>query len=519
MVNACANTVRPQTYFNSSELGMGPNFVRIFPSVFVGVGLSLTFLGLISALTVAVDAIEGSAGNTASIQSAIASLLQISSAKFYASLFALFMSVIMTLTLRLMSWQISRRLQDLNRAIEEGVKFLASEQLAREANQIMQLQLAQLKTFNTDLAMQIGEQVNESLKKTLAPVIKKFDTMGGDLTQQNIEAIQSIGAEVSKNIQGATAGSMDRVAATLDSISEKLGGLSDTLAGALSNFDAEFRQMLEGLKNSLQQSTEGIAEGVGASMTRMSEGIGQTATDVSEIIGGLTSSVESLAKTGAEVSRQGGEELRKQVEAASQNASEQMAQAGKDLASGFQESTEGLVGALNGTTGQLRQLEQGLLNLPSQLEDVNSRLGVSATQIGEAAGQFGTATGGIRALIEPLAQYANDTRASITEIAGVMTATSEKMGGASSEMNAAVAKLDEAVTSQLDKLGGSDEQRAILLKGIEGSTGRVITQVNEFATNVDQGMARAVAALEESVSGLEEAVENVRKLIDDTRAG
>lgn len=517
LVTPCKNTQRPQSYFNLRELGMGPDFVKVFPSVFVGIGLSLTFLGLISALGEAVQAINASAGDTSNIQQAIGNLLQISSAKFYASLFALFMSVLLTISLRLMSWSLSRQLARFNRSIEAGVRFLGPEQLALDANQLLENQLAQLKTFNTDLAMKIGEQVQSSLEQSLAPVIQKLDDMGGDMTQQNIDAIKNISEEVTKGIQGATAGSMDRVAATLDSISGKLGGLSDTLSGALANFDAEFRQMLEGLKNSLQESTAGVADGIGASMTQMSEGIGKTAAEVSQIIGGLTSTVENLANTGAEIYRQGGEELRKQVEAASEEASKQLAQAGRELASGFQGSTEGLVAALNGATNQLRQLEQGLLGLPKQLGDVNSRLGLSATQIGEAANQFGSATSGIRGLIEPLAQYAADTRESVGQITQAMQTASTKMGEASGEINQAVGRLDEAVTSQLDKLEGSDAQLARLLQGIEESTERVISVVNTFVTEVDQGMARSVGVLNDSIGGFEEAIDNIRKLIEETR--
>jgi uncharacterized phage infection (PIP) family protein YhgE len=517
LVRPCENTQRPQSYFNLRELAMGPDFVRVFPSVFVGIGLSLTFLGLISALGEAVQAINASAGDTSNIQQAIGNLLQISSAKFYASLFALFMSVLMTISLRVMSWSLSGQLARLNRSIEAGVRFLTPEQLAREGNQLLQDQLAQLKTFNTDLSMKIGEQVQSSLNTSLAPVIQKLDDMGGDMTQQNIDAIKNITDKVTEGIQGATAGSMDRVAATLDSISEKLGGLSDALSGALSNFDTEFRQMLEGLKHSLQDSTAGVADGIGASMAEMSEGIQKNATEVSQIIGSLTSTVENLANTGAEISKQGGEELRKQVEVASRQASDEMSQAGRELASGFQQSTEGLVTALHGTTNQLKQLERELVGLPEQLGNVNSRLGVSATQIDEAANQFGTATSGIRGLIEPLAQYAADTRESVGQITQAMQTASSKMGDASSEINQAVGRLDEAVTSQLDKLQDSDAQLAKLLQGIEESTERVISQVNTFVTEVDQGMARSVGILNDSIGGFEEAIDNIRKLIEETR--
>jgi len=514
----CENTARPQVFFNLRELGMGPDFVKVFPSVFVGIGLSLTFLGLISALGEAVTAINVSAGETSSIQAAIGNLLRISSAKFYASLFALFTSVLMTISLRFLSWKLSFDLRDLNRSLEAGVRFLTPEKLAMDGNEILNNQLLQLQTFNTDLAMKIGEQVQSSLTETLAPVIKKLDDMGGDMAQQNIEAIRDISEEVTKGIQGATAGSMDRVAETLDNISTKLGSLSDILSGALSNFDADFRQMLEGLRNSLKESTDGVAEGIGSSMTKMSAGIGQTATEVTEIIGGLTTTVQSLANAGAEISRQGGEELRKQVQAASQEASEQMAQAGRQLASGFQESTQGLVDALGATTAHLRQLEQGLTGLPDQLTNVNSRLGTSATQIGEAAGQFSSATSGLRGLIEPLAQYAADTRQSITDITVTMQTVSGQVSEASASISDAVDVLDKEISAQLARLDGSDAQLARLLEGIEGSTTRILSSVNSFVTEIDSGFASSVGVLNESVSELEETFDRLRQSIEDNRA-
>jgi len=513
MLRPCENTQRPHAYFNVRELSMGPDFLKVFPSVFVGIGLSLTFLGLISALGEAVNAINTAGENTQNIQTAIGNLLKISSAKFYASLFALFMSVLMTISLRLMSWTLSGSMSKLNRSLEAGVRFLTPEQLALTANDLLRNQLAQLNTFNTDLAMKIGGEVSSSL----APLITKLDSMSGNLTQQNIDAIQNITSEVTQSIQGATVGAMDRVAATLDSISDKLGGLSDSLSGALSNFDSDFSNMLEGLKSSLVESTSGVADGIDASMIKMSEGVSNTAGEMSEIFNRLSRTIEGIANTGAEISAKGGEELRKQVEAASRQASEQISNAGKELASGFQSTTQGLIDALSGTTSKLKQLEENLIALPEQLNNVNIQLSESASQIGDSANRFSSASSGIRNLIEPLTQYASDTRESISQITSTMQEATTKIGEASTQINQAVATMETSVNSQLNKLDGADAKLAELLMGIEDSTVRVLTQVNTFVTEVDQGMARSVGVLNDSIAGLDEALNNMRDLVRETR--
>jgi len=513
----CENTMRPHDFFNSDDLGMGPNFSKVFPSVFVGIGLSLTFLGLISALGIAVDGIKSADVNTSKIQDSISGLLLVSAAKFYASLFALFMSVLITVALRLVSWKLNQKIEEFNRKLESVVRFLSNEKLVMNGNLILENQLTQLQTFNTDLAMKIGEQVQSSLSRSLAPVIQKLDTMGGDMAQQNIDAIKSITEEVVQGIQGATAGSMDRVAETLDKISEKLGSLSEVLGGALSNFDADFRTMLEGLKGSLQESTNVAADGISNSILKMSEGIGSTAEQVTEIVGGLTSSIQHFADLGADISKKGGEELKRQVEVASEHASEQIAKAGRELSLGFRETTNEMVESLKATTSQLRELEEGLTNLPATLGDVNTKLTTSAVSIGTAADQFSLATSSLRDLIEPLAQYASDTRDSITEASKAMELVSTQMSQATSEIENAIKVLDDKVTSQLDKLDGADSHLAELLQGMEQSTTRVLSQINEFVTKVDGSFGSSLGLLRETLEELSEVVEALRAVSEESR--
>ena len=519
LISPCENTVRPQEYFNLRNLGMGPNYVKVFPSVFVGIGLSLTFLGLIAALSEAVDAIDASAGSTDSIQAAISNLLRISSAKFYASLFALFTSIVMTISIRSMTWTLSTSLSDLNQTLESSVRYLGPEKLSITANELLAEQLIQLQTFNTDLALKIGEQVQISLSESLAPVVQKLDNMGGDMAQQNIDAIRDIAKEVTKGIQGAAGGSMDRVANILDEVSTKLGGLSEILEGALSNFDADFTQMLDGLKESLKESADGVSSRVNETMSKMSEGIGKTTEDVSVIISGLASTIQNLADTGAKISMQGGEELKRQVEAASKQASEQMSLAGKALSEGFQLSTNDLVTSMNGASFQLKELEVSLVKLPSQLKSINTELSSSATQIEMASVQFGSASNGIRELIEPLAQYASETHSSIKEITNSLANVSNQIGDVSKSINSSVETLGSEVSSQLKKLNGGDEQLAKLLMGIEDSTTRVLSEINTFVSEIDNGFASSIGMLQESIGEFEEVIDSIGKIVADSDKG
>src|SRR5690242_19388640 len=93
------NTDRPQNYFNTAEAGLRFPIYRAMPNLFVGVGLLLTFFGLVTALFFTTAAIRQTADLTAS-QDALRNLLYAASFKFYTSIAGLAGSIMLTLVIR-----------------------------------------------------------------------------------------------------------------------------------------------------------------------------------------------------------------------------------------------------------------------------------------------------------------------------------------------------------------------------------------------------------------------------------
>jgi len=504
--HACSNTQRPHDFFNINDLHVGPHFTKSLPNIFIGVGLALTFLGLISALSFAVQGMANAQGDTASIQSSISGLLNAASAKFYASLFALFTSIMLTIAIKGISAFLSFQIRKLNESIENGVRYITLESLNIQTNVILSNQLVQLQTFNTDLAMKVGEQVQQSLEKTLSPLVEKMTEMGSDINQSNIENLRDITAEVTKGIQGAAGESMERVANTLDGVSEKLGGLTDILSGALTNFDAEFTTMLDGLKTSLENSTESVAEGVGKTMKGMNDGIQDSASTVTGLVNGLAGTIESLSRTGEEVAARGGEALRVSVTAAAEAAGESITKAGQDLSDGFKASTVDLIESFTVITTRLNEMDNSLREMPESLGKINNELAISSNSITEASVQFKGASGGLQSLIEPISAYASDTREQMKGLTETLSDTSLEINAASNQMNQTVENLNTAISRQINELEGSDEKLAGLLTGIHASTEKVLSSVTTYVTDVDKGFKDSVGVLENTIATLEETL-------------
>jgi hypothetical protein len=506
VLHSCSNTERPQEFFNLHDLHMGPHFTKALPNIFIAVGLSLTFLGLISALSSAVEGIEQAAGDTQSIQASISGLLNAASAKFYASLFALFTSIILTLEIKGFTSLLESKLKHLNAEIEGGVRHLTLESLTLESNKILHNQLSQLQTFNTDLAMKVGQEVQQSLERTLSPLVERMADMGADINESNIQNLTKITEEVTKGIQGAAGESMSRVASTLDGVSDKLGGLTEILSGALSSFDSDFKKMLDGLKSSLEDSTHSVAEGVGKTMAGMNEGIQESASTVTGLVTDLAGTIETLAKSGEEIAARGGEALSASVSAAAEAAGESITRAGQELSVGFRESTSDLVNSFATITKQLAELDSSLSSMPQNLIQINEKLSDSSESIQDASVQFRAAGVGLQAIIEPLSTYATETRELMQGLTEALAASSDDVVSATTLISDSVVTLKEEVGKQITELSGSDEQLAGLLASIESSTERVLQSISTYVSDVDKAFSGSLGTLENTIIALEDTL-------------
>lgn len=118
------NAVRPSQFFNLDDLHFTQGFWRIVPGLFVTIGLSLTFLGLISALNSMSTSLDD--GGSAALEG----LLTIASAKFIMSLTGLCCSIVFTIGLRSGTSQLEKTVHSLNSLIEKRLTFISLEDLS-----------------------------------------------------------------------------------------------------------------------------------------------------------------------------------------------------------------------------------------------------------------------------------------------------------------------------------------------------------------------------------------------------
>jgi hypothetical protein len=248
------NTSRPQDYFNMAEAGLRFPVYRALPNVLVGIGLLLTFFGLVSALFFTTDAINNATDPKAT-QEALRGLLHAASFKFYTSIAGLGGSILLTLVLRHVTSLVESCFDALAFALEAKLQFVTPESIAFKTYRESQEQTNALRLFNTEVAISVGKRIEEALAASLpgflaqamAPIEKSLNEVAHRLTSMNEGAIGQMAGNFVDRLQGAAGAQMK--------------GIADTLG--------QLRSSIETLNNQLSESGAALASKVGSSTTDM----------------------------------------------------------------------------------------------------------------------------------------------------------------------------------------------------------------------------------------------------------
>jgi hypothetical protein len=229
-------TARPEDYF--LHLGDETRVLAWWANIFVAIGLTFTFLGIVAALLKAVQAM-GTSADPANMQIALVGLLHITAAKFWTSIGGVLSSIILRVFDRHWHSRNQRRLDLLCARIEAGTRFVPPQAIAAE-------QLAELRRqgetagkrgkaaaasdggMDEAASQRIAEAAHQfaSVSERLAGTIESLDgRVGGIVAQASSGIGETLGRAIKRGTDAA-----DAQGAILASAGEEVRGLLNTLA-------------------------------------------------------------------------------------------------------------------------------------------------------------------------------------------------------------------------------------------------------------------------------------------------
>lgn len=487
------NTARPQDYFNTAEAGLRFPLYRAMPNLLVGIGLLLTFFGLVTALFFTTTAIKD-ATDLAASQDALRNLLYAASFKFYTSIAGLGGSIVLTLTLRYGTSAVEKSFDKLASTLESKLVFVTPESIAFDHYREAQEQTRNLRLFNTEVAISVGKRIEEALAATLpsylaqamAPIGKSLDQVASKLTSMNEGAIGELAGSFASKLQGVTG--------------ESMTGLVTTLSE---------------LRTSLEEMNRGIsASGLGlTTVTREFEGVSSRMASrieeaVEAVTRGLVSQSESIGKNVAQAAIDAGEQSRTKVIAAGADVAETLSGIGQKLSDAVHRMEE----SLQGTVREMSNIERTIAEHVSSISLLSK-----ATQETE-----GAMTSSARSMREAGAPLVETSRLIAEASKRISDVTGNSEAGISSAL-VEIRNISQLLQSTLQTTAEQWQRYEQRFKGVDDSLGlvldRIIRSVQEnldalttFVTKIDEKLSGAVDKLGGGINELGEFAESMEQI-------
>lgn len=395
------NTRRPHDYFNLQVIPSLRVKPFMAPSTFVAIGLLLTFIGLVAALTAAASAFTSSGSNGETIELAINNLLIVAGAKFFASIGGLLSSLLVTVVSNWWQSRISNATYLLCDNLEKRLCYISQTQIASDQYAHAIRQTKRLEELKDELAVSIGRQFGKAMEDVpqqiaglvgneLKSVTTAIDNMAGNLGSGLGKALAQSAGTISDDLRKDTEATIRAMVGELAKASGKLEATTEKFSQLTVGFEGS-TESLKGAAGQLYQATDSVRP-----LIQSMEQVQKDATSTHEIFSeGLVQLKQDL-QGAREVVQHNVLETREVIEKLRELWSAQAKQL--DLADGqLEEAFETVQRMTRGSTEHLN----------SQLSKMDSSVASISTYLDNRSAQLSEAVEGLDDTVSKLVSYPN----------------------------------------------------------------------------------------------------------------
>ncbi len=510
------NTERPHDYFRRAI--SNPQKYGAFAGIFVSVGLLLTFIGIIAVLMKAgcvmnpaievcqaynddVSRIEAALGGASDVsagadlgqsvrmQSAVISIVAGAASKFYASIGGLAAAIVIRILVGLFSSGTRKRIERLSDGLESGLVFIPEQRLAQLQLNALTEQTTQLKTFNTDLAVTLGD----AMDRAMAPVASQLGNIERELSEQRSNITTGVGDAVNK-MAGGEIREMGRV---LGDLRTELSGLS----GKLSEGGESAAQQISEASNRLKESIAAISS-VSEQNTSRLDAIGSRLESLTGEFGAAAqaSFQEAIKSSAAETARVAGE------------AGEKIRDA---MSEAFEDWTQTLQNAVNGIDALAAQMTRGASTIETQVGALSSAAeatGTASSAMQSAASSFTRAADPVRVALESLNGAAQTIDGAIERLGESSSAAVAQAQAIGTSLLDTMQTAEAAWQGYSDRFGEVDDKLAGVLNSLAGSMESNAQRMRNYVAELDKELANAVTQFASAVQPLNNLADELEDL-------
>lgn len=505
------NSARPEHFF--VNLGDNHRGLNWFANIFIAVGLLITFLGIIAALST----LDFSGGVDA-MQERLNDLMKVAGAKFWASVGGIVASIV----LRSYDYRFGKRINDglsmLCDKLEHGMAYLPPQRIASDQLEQLKEQTPALRTFSEQLAAAL----DGALEKQMAPMITHLGSI-----QQGIDKISGGGGEAVRDAIASSAGAemagladaIGVMTASMATMSERLekqtgeadrqieeavrrfGQASEEMRSAFVDLNRNFGVIADRMREENEQASalarqrmDELLTSLGSTLDDMKAGLASAATQLGEA---STSAAKDAARIGQEAMEKSFSEFVERFNGAGTPLVASM----KDAGNAISVSADRLSSAQTAIGDHARAIEQVAdrsSDLATAFGTVANDVEAAAAPVRQSAQSIAEAVKSVEAIVVKNAQSSENAREEIRELAVSLTQTASAASSAWSEYRARFEEVDRSLGAALEK--------------ITDAAGSHATNLNERVGQIDRALGEGVAQLAGALEPLTTLRDTVEEL-------
>jgi hypothetical protein len=528
----------------------GLKMMPSIPGYFVGIGLLLTFFGLVLALN------EAAAGTTSNeigaMRVATARLLQVATFKFATSIAGLGASIVLSILFRAYTIMIEGAFEKLCRTVERELIFASPQAATIEMNRTLSAQLRELRSLNGpgfggNLAEALAPALQLALNDAMQPLSAALKETVARLDDASRSGVEEMLKRFLEGVRGGAGTEMRELGENLRTLQATLDRTQQSLSGSGLDFSQRMAETANQLNDLIVRAGSAIGVSAETSSAKLNEMVsamhalferanGRIEADLANAAGGASARLEAamgavFTRLEAQIAQMqsglGGfqagmaeqlEESRQRTIVAQESTLTMVDQAAAAAASvlknGFASVIESINTEVDRMIQSMRVAEMAMVAQAGAVKD-------ATTQSRAVAEAFGATAQLVRTASEPLIQSGDRVVGATNRMAESMTQTVT----AFSESQQAARTLADNLTHHVDRLteiwsgyesrfGAVDADLGMALVRLSEETRRQLDILAMHTVAIDKGLALAVDKLSGHVAGIAEGAGDLAESVE-----
>jgi hypothetical protein len=527
------NTVRPQSFINlahARERLFGLKMMNAIPGFFVGLGLLLTFIGLVLALHRAAG--STGAGSADAMTKSLSDLLHAATFKFATSIAGLGASLALSLLFRVYQIWIEGAFDRFGRALEARMRYQPPQRIAAESLELLAAQRDQLKEINSEaffarLGDSVAPRLQTAFAEAISPISSGLDRTVEELRQTSQTGVTDLVQNFVDRLDQGAGREMGQVVDTLASLKEGLEGIRTSLAGSGQDVSDKLAEAAENLSRAvaragaaLDDSATGVAGKVEHAMEQLAGRLeAQTAAFGTEMAA-LQRAVAAQMEESGRVARQAGEDAaaagRRTVAEAAAATQQATRTALEGMQTAVSEVTENLGARIASLSEALHAVEGAFRAQTQHMDTVSARSRETADAFGRVAGDVRSATQPMLAQSERVAHAADRMATSVAGSVDQLSAAQQAASGIAHELSTHMERIGQV----WDEIGRAWDRYETRFTQVDEEFGRAADRFREevsrhqdamrtFVQDLDRHTESILSRISSTVSDLDASVQEL----------